>query len=141
MLNLSINELFFTLCWDLSPCSSFPALVKRISHLSSRLKFFKEIFKVWRRWETQMEVKKEKKKKKEIAAFVRALLTKPISPPSYFTLLSRQLSLLLPEKKLVQFFYISSEFHRDTDSFHFPFFFLQQKVPLRSHAILTQLYL
>ena len=36
MLSLSMNESFFTICWDLSPCSSFPALVKRISHLSSR---------------------------------------------------------------------------------------------------------
>ena len=35
MLSLSINESFFTICWDLSPCSSFPALVKRASHLSS----------------------------------------------------------------------------------------------------------
>ena len=75
-----------------------------------------------------MEVKKKKKKKrKEIAAFVRTLLTKPISPQSYFTLLSRQLSLFLPEKKIVQFFFISSEFHRDTDSFHFPFFFFSRK--------------
>ena len=47
-----------------------------------------------------MEVKNnnKKKKQKETAAFVRTLLTKPISPPSYFTLLSQQLSLLLPEK-------------------------------------------
>ena len=47
-----------------------------------------------------MEVKNnnEKKKQKETAAFVRTLLTKPISPPSYFTLLSQQLSLSLPEK-------------------------------------------
>ena len=36
---------------------------------------------------------------KETAAIVRTLVTKPISPPSYFTLLSQQLSLLLPEKK------------------------------------------
>ena len=42
MLSLSINELFFTICWDLSPCRSFPVLVKRISHLSSRFKFFKK---------------------------------------------------------------------------------------------------
>ena len=39
MLSLSINELFFRICWDLSPCSSSTALVKRISHLSSRLNF------------------------------------------------------------------------------------------------------
>ena len=39
MLSLSINELFFRICWDLSPCSSSPALVKRISHLSSRFNF------------------------------------------------------------------------------------------------------
>ena len=39
MLSLSINELFFRICWDLSPCSSFPALVKRISYLSSRFNF------------------------------------------------------------------------------------------------------
>ena len=48
-----------------------------------------------------MEVKnndKKKKKQKETAAFVRTLVTKPISPPSYFTLLSQQLSLSLPEK-------------------------------------------
>ena len=57
MLNLSINELFATICWDLSPCRSFPALVKRISHLSSRFKFFKKIFKVWQGRETRMEVK------------------------------------------------------------------------------------
>ena len=39
MLSLSINELFFRICWDLSPCSSSPAPVKRISHLSSRFNF------------------------------------------------------------------------------------------------------
>ena len=39
MLSLSINELFFRICWDLSPCSSSPALVKRISHLFSRFNF------------------------------------------------------------------------------------------------------
>ena len=39
MLSLPINELFSRICWDLSPCSSFPALVKRISHLSSRFNF------------------------------------------------------------------------------------------------------
>ena len=39
MLSLSINELFFRICWDLSPCSSSPALVKRISHISSRFNF------------------------------------------------------------------------------------------------------
>ena len=35
MLSLSMNESFFAICWDLGPCSSFPALVKRASHLSS----------------------------------------------------------------------------------------------------------
>ena len=79
-----------------------------------------------------MEVKNDnnntkKKKMKETAAIVRTLLTKPICPPSYFNLLPQQLSLLLPEKKLVQFFDISSGFHRDTDSFHFPFFSLPEK--------------
>ena len=66
-----------------------------------------------------MEVKNnnKKKKQKETAAFVRTLLTKPISPPSYFTLLSQQLSLLLPEKKPVQLFDISSGFHRNSYSF------------------------
>ena len=39
MFSLSINEHFFRICWDLSPCSSSPALVKRISHLSSRFNF------------------------------------------------------------------------------------------------------
>ena len=34
---------------------------------------------------------------KETAAFVGTLLTKLISPPSYFILLTQQLSLLLPE--------------------------------------------
>ena len=40
---------------------------------------------------------------KETAAFVRTLLTKLISPQSYFTLLSQQLSLLLPEKNSSSF--------------------------------------
>ena len=39
MLSLSINESFFTICWDLGPCSSFPAIVKRASHLSSHFNF------------------------------------------------------------------------------------------------------
>ena len=36
MLSLSINELFFRICWDLSPFRGFPTLMKRISTLSSR---------------------------------------------------------------------------------------------------------
>ena len=36
MLSLSINELFFRICWDLSIFRGFPTLMKRISTLSSR---------------------------------------------------------------------------------------------------------
>ena len=39
MLSLPINEFFSRICWDLSSCSSFPALVKRTSHLFSRFNF------------------------------------------------------------------------------------------------------
>ena len=54
MLSLSINELFFRICWDLSSCSSFPALVKRTSHLSSRFDFFN-------RWKWKIKKRKNER--------------------------------------------------------------------------------
>ena len=51
-----------------------------------------------------MEVKKKKKKWKEIAAFVRTLLTKPISPPSYYSLVTAIKPLVARKKNSSSFF-------------------------------------
>ena len=51
-----------------------------------------------------MEVKKKKKKRKEIAAFVRTLLTKPISPPSYYSLVTAIKPLVARKKNSSSFF-------------------------------------
>ena len=60
MLSLSINEFFFKICWDLSPCNGFPSLMKRFHIFLHVLAFLAKIFKIWRRRETPMEVKNKK---------------------------------------------------------------------------------
>ena len=114
MLSLSINELFFTICWDLSPYSGFLALVKRISHLSARFNFSrKNIQGLARAGDTDRSEKYKKIFKKNMSSILFYTLTTAIKP-------------LVARKKLVQFFdiiaslfWVSSR-HRQ---FSFSFFF------------------